>query len=67
MKILFVSSGNANTQYGISSIVYNQGKSLEKQGVEVDYYGIVGKGVRGYLNNIFRIRRKIKQNCSKII
>ena len=47
MKILFISSGNAKTELGISPIVLNQGKSLEKQGIKVDYYGIKGKGDYG--------------------
>ena len=50
MRILFVSSGNSNE--GISPIIKNQGESLRKEGVDVDYYTIKGKGIIGYLINI---------------
>jgi glycosyltransferase involved in cell wall biosynthesis len=55
MKILFVCGGN--NRHGISPIVKNQGESLKKNGVDLDYFTIVGKGTKGYLNNILRLRR----------
>jgi len=67
MNVLFIASGNANTPNGITSIVYNQGKSLEKEGIDVDYYGIKGKGFKGYLSNIGIIRNKIKKNKYDIV
>lgn len=54
MKILFVSSGNTKT--GISSIIKNQGESLRRQGIDVEYYTIKGKGIIGYLKNINKLR-----------
>ncbi len=67
MKVLFIASGNANTSNGMTSIVYNQGKSLEKEKVHVDYYGIKGKGFKGYLSNISIIRKEIKKNKYDIV
>lgn len=58
MKILFVSSGN--TLYGISPITRNQGLSIEKLGVEVIYFPIVGKGFRNYLNSLFKLRKHLR-------
>lgn len=49
MRILFVCSGNS--QIGISPIVINQAKSLEKKGIEIQYFLIKGKGILGYLRN----------------
>lgn len=56
MKVLFVSSGNSRS--GISPIVMNQALSLQKQGIEVDFFLIKGRGARGYLSNIPALRRK---------
>ena len=64
MKILFVSSGN--NKFGISPIVYNQGESIKKYGLYIDYFTIVGKGVFGYLKNVFLIKKKIKKKYDLI-
>lgn len=63
MKVLFVSSGNR----GISPIVINQGDSLKKQSVSVDYFPIYGKGVLGYLSNVGKFKKHIKENSYDII
>jgi teichuronic acid biosynthesis glycosyltransferase TuaC len=56
MKVLIVSSGNnGNT----SSFVQEQGESLQKKGVEVEYFQIVGKGYQGYLANLSKLKIKI--------
>lgn len=55
MKVLFVSSGNSKA--GISPIVRSQGESLKKNGIDLDYFTIVGKGTKGYLKNIQRLRK----------
>jgi teichuronic acid biosynthesis glycosyltransferase TuaC len=65
MKVLFVSSGNSF--YGISPIVSRQGISLEKKGIEIEYYGIKGHGLKGYLKNIFLLRRFTKLSKPDII
>lgn len=54
MKVLFVSSG---TRGKISSIVQNQGESLKRIGVEVDYFIIPDKGFKGYIKSIPKIRK----------
>ena len=59
MKILFVSSGNSGK---ISPIVKSQGESLKKINVSVEYFSIQGKGIRGYIKNIFRLRNHLKNN-----
>jgi glycosyltransferase involved in cell wall biosynthesis len=56
--VLFVSSGNGF--YGISPIITRQGNSLEKKGIEVEYFGIKGRGLTGYLRNIFLLREFLK-------
>lgn len=58
MRVLFVSSGNSAD--GISPIIKNQGLSLQKQGIELDYFTIEGKGIIGYLSAIPNLRRRIR-------
>lgn len=65
MKILFVGSSNKYKEG--SPIMRNQGASLEKKGVSVDYFLIFGKGFTGYLRNIYRLRKFLKVNDYDII
>lgn len=65
MKVLFVSSGNSLT--GISPIVERQGRSLSQSGLEVSYFTIKGKGLKGYLTSIFKLRTYLKENKVDII
>ena len=44
MKVLFISSGNRF--HDSSPIIRNQGDSLIKMGVHVEYLAITGKGIR---------------------
>ena len=65
MKILFVASGNSST--GISSLVKNQGESLKKQGIDLDYFPIKGKGIQNYLKHISLLRNLLNENSYDII
>jgi teichuronic acid biosynthesis glycosyltransferase TuaC len=63
-KVLFVSSAN---RIGISPIISNQGNSLVNLGCEVHYFGILGNGFWGYLNNIFKLRRHLRDLSPDVI
>lgn len=65
MKVLFVCSGNSN--YNISPIIQNQVDSLIKAGLEVDVFPVTGKGVRGYLLNINKLRKFCKNKKYDLI
>lgn len=65
MKVLFVSSGN--NKYGIVPFIKSQGESLKANGVELDYFTIKGKGLKGYLANIKPLREKIKKGKYDIV
>lgn len=65
MKVLFVSSGNA--EHGISPFIKSQGDSLIKEGLNLSYYIIKGKGLKGYLKNIEPLRAKIMGSNFDII
>jgi len=59
MKVLFVSSGNLGYSNGISPIVKNQGDSLIKYNIQVDYFTIKNRGVFGYLKHIPSLRKHL--------
>jgi len=59
LRVLFVSSGNSKA--GISPIVKAQGESLQREDIDLDYFTIKGKGVRGYLKNILELRELLKK------
>ena len=65
MKVLFVSGGN--NKYGIVPFIKSQGESLKENGVELDYFTIKGKGIKGYLSNIIPLRKVIKEGNYDII
>jgi glycosyltransferase involved in cell wall biosynthesis len=65
MRVLFVSSGNSTG--GLSPIVKNQGDSLVKQGIQLDFYTLKGKGLWSYLRNIFILHKYLKENQYTLI
>ncbi len=58
MKILMVASYNAGFYL---PFITEQAESLRELGVEVDFYPVLGSGVRGYLSNRKKIVRKINE------
>ena len=64
MKILVVCSKNSGK---IAPFILEQGESLLRLGVEVDYYPIVGKGLVGYWKNRKLLLQKIKSFQPDII
>ncbi len=65
MKVLFVSSGT--NSFGISPIVKNQGDSLIKEGIELDFFTIKEKGLKGYFKAIFELRKVLKDKKYDLI
>lgn len=64
MKVLFVGSGNHGK---ISPILKSQGDSLASVGVEIDYFLIKGKGLKGYLRQMKPLKRYVKKNHFDVI
>lgn len=56
MRILFVSSGRNDC---VGDIVFNQGQSLIKKGLEIEYF-IIKPGIWSYITSIRKIKRKFK-------
>ncbi len=71
MRILFILSGNrSETEKGegeLIKIAKHQGDSLIRMGYSVDYFFITGKGLRGYMCSIPKIRKKIKAGNYDIV
>lgn len=63
MKVLFVSSSKGGD---IGSVVCNQGGSLEKAGVKIDYF-LINPGIKNYIACIPEIRRKFKKGGFDLI
>ena len=73
MRVLLVHSGNAvGGDSSKFTFVREQGETLralkvegirglEDEGMEVEYYAVVGKGMRGYLRNVKPLRKKIQE------
>ena len=64
MKILVVASYNKNR---FAPFIIEQAEALKHVGCEVDYFGIVGKGIKGYFNAFGALRNKIKSFNPDII
>lgn len=56
MKVLIVASFNSN-QY--APFVQEQAVALRSTGCEVEFYGLQGKGLKGYLKNLPSLKQKI--------
>lgn len=64
MKVLFVSSGHKGY---INPIIHNQGESLKRAGVELDYYMVKGRGWKSYVKNIRPLREQIIEGGYDVI
>lgn len=58
LKVLFISSGNSQI-FEIVPFIKRQADSLVAAGVTVDFFLVKGKGIKGYLNNIKKLRKKL--------
>jgi len=58
MRILFISSSLPS---GVPSpIIANQAKSLEEAGIKIRFFLIRSKGLKGYLKEVFWLRKFFK-------
>lgn len=64
MKVLFVSSGR---QGDANPIIRNQGESLRKSGVELEYYVVSGRGWKSYIKSIKPLRKKVSDGQYDVI
>lgn len=64
MKILIVASYN---KYRFAPFIVEQAEALKRAGCDVDWFGLQGKGVKGYIKNFPALNRKIKECQPDII
>lgn len=64
MKLLIVCSGNSGD---ISPFVKEQAESIRSEGASVEYFLIEGKGISGYLKNIYKFNAVIENYKPDII
>lgn len=64
MRILIVASGNKGA---FAPFIVEQVEALKALGAEVDFYGLRGKGVKGYLGNLSGLRRKIQDFRPEVV
>lgn len=57
MKVLIVASLNNKSNF--APFIQEQAAALTKTGVDVDYFGIEGKGLKGYLSNLKSLKSAI--------
>jgi glycosyltransferase involved in cell wall biosynthesis len=57
MRVLVVASYNKNR---FSPFILEQAEALKRQGCEIEYLGLQGKGIKGYLKNLPVLRRCIR-------
>lgn len=58
MKILIVASYNKNRY---APFIVEQAEALQKAGCEIEWFGVQGKGIKGYIKEIPRLRAKIQE------
>jgi len=66
-KIKVLSVGSLGRRNKISPFRLEQGESLKKLGIEIDYFNIKGQGFLGYLRNLPTLRKKIKEKSYDLI
>lgn len=64
MRILVVASFNKGR---FAPFIVEQVEALEKQGCTMGFFGLQGKGLRGYLKNLPLLKQKIKEFCPDVI
>lgn len=58
MRVLVVASFNKGR---FAPFIVEQAEALKKQGCEIEYFGLRGKGLRGYLHNVPQLKQKIRE------
>ena len=64
MKILVVASFNRNR---FAPFILEQADALKKNGCEVSFWGLQGKGFRGYLKNLSALKRTIMEEKPDVV
>ncbi|TXK46763.1 glycosyltransferase family 4 protein [Pontibacter qinzhouensis] len=66
MKVLFVCSGNSKN-FEIIPFIKEQGNSLVRQGIKVEYFPVIGKGLAGYYKAGKKLKKHLRRNRYDLI
>lgn len=64
MKVLFVASGR---QGDANPIIKNQGESLRRAGVKLEYFVVSGRGWKSYVKSIKPLRKKVREGGYDVV
>ena len=64
MRILIVASYNRSR---FAPFIEEQGAALQRLGNEIEYFGLQGKGLKGYLKNLPDLKKKIKEFSPDVV
>ena len=64
MRVLVVASFNKGR---FAPFIIEQAEALKEQGCEIEFFGLQGKGFRGYLHNVPQLKQKIREFRPDII
>ncbi len=67
MNVLLVHSGNAVNSSQEYTFVKEQGDALEKIGIHVSYFAVKGKGAKGYLSSLSKLKQVVKERHIDLI
>ncbi|MCE5348292.1 MAG: glycosyltransferase [Bacteroidales bacterium] len=66
MKVLFVASGNSKN-FDIAPFIKAQGESIKEQGIDIEYFPVLEKGLTGYIKSSFKLRKYLRENKFDLI
>ena len=66
MKVLFLSAKLSSTNE-ISPIIYSQGESLKKKGIDLNYFTMSGPGFYKYITGIKKLKKHLQNNNYDLI
>lgn len=67
MNVLIVHSGNVAAQSSDYTFVREQGDALRELGVNVFYFAVKGKGLKGYIASLTRLKESIRDNSIDLV
>lgn len=67
MKLLIIHSANSVESSSQYTFIKDQADALMEIGYTIEYFGIKGKGIKGYLKNYKLLKNKIKEYAPDII
>lgn len=66
MKVLFVCSGNVKG-FDVVPFIKEQGEALREAGIDIEYFPVNGKGLKGYWRSTQRLRKHLKERHYDLI